>query len=177
MQILTQRVSFSRCIVPNLDWMKMEELSEPIQFNRELCLRYKNRLAEFYYSNMKLCSCMNGFSFKDAELKIDGMTEHVANGTAFVFGVFDEDTLVGFIWAYEHPFRKEVRVYVNEIHVTESYRNRGIGKRLLSAVEGLARQQGYGALYIHAEGDNEKAIRLYQNEGYVVERVQLRKEL
>ena len=86
-------------------------------------------------------------------------------------------TLVGFLWAYENLFREEVRVYVSEIHVDVTYRNRGIGKRLLSAVEGLARQQGYGALYIHAEGDNEKVIRLYQNEGYKIERVQLRKAL
>jgi ribosomal protein S18 acetylase RimI-like enzyme len=41
----------------------------------------------------------------------------------------------------------------------------------------MARSKGYGALYIHAEGNNEGAIRLYQNEGYEIERVQLRKVL
>lgn len=155
----------------------MGELSEPKQLNREQCLRYKERLAEFYYSNIKACSCMDSFTYKDAEQKIDGLIEHVSGGSAMVFGVFDNENLIGYIWAYEHPFREEVRIYVNEIHVDEVYRNRGVGKQLLSAVEKLARERGYGALYIHAEGNNDGAIRLYQHEGFNIERVQLRKEL
>lgn len=155
----------------------MGELSEPLMLNREQCLKYKERLTSFYYSNIKACAYMDSFSYDDAEKKIDGLIEHVSNGSAMVYGVFDNEDLVGYIWAYEHPFREEVRVYVNEIHVDESYRNRGIGKQLLSAVESLARSRGYGALYIHAEGNNDAAIRLYQNEGYVIERVQLRKAL
>ena len=152
-------------------------LSEPLLLNRELCLRYKNRLCEFYYSNSRSCSCMGSFSHKDAELKIDSLIEHVTDGSAWVFGVFDKENLIGYVWAYEHPFREELRVYVNEIHVDELYRNKGVGKQLLSAVESMARQRGYSALYIHAEGNNDGAIRLYKNEGYVIERIQLRKPL
>ena len=155
----------------------MGQLSEPILLNRDLCLKNKNRLVEFYYSNILSCSYMDFFSYKDAEEKIDSMIEHVSNGSAMVFGVFDNESLIGYVWAYEHPYREEVRVYVSEIHVDKHYRNRGVGKQLLSAVESMARQCGYRALYIHAEGNNEAAIRLYENEGYVVERVQLRKIL
>ena len=155
----------------------MSELSGPLLLDRELCLKYKERLMMFYYSNVKSCAFMDSFTYKDAEQKINGLIEHVSNDSAMVYGVFDTDKLVGFVWAYEHPFREEIRVYVNEIHVEEAYRNRGIGKQLLSAVESLARERGYGALYIHAEGDNDGAIRLYQNEGYAIERVQLRKAL
>ena len=36
---------------------------------------------------------------------------------------------------------------------------------------------GVPALYIHAEADNAGAIRLYEREGYRMERVQLRKPL
>ena len=126
---------------------------------------------------MQSCSYMDGFTYQDAEQKIEGMIEHVANGSAMVFGMFDNESLIGFVWAYEHPYREETRVYVNEIHVDEHYRNRGFGKQLLGAVERIARKRGYHALYIHAEGNNDGAIHLYKNEGYVVERVQLRKEL
>ncbi len=155
----------------------MGDLSEPILLNREQCLNYKERLTGFYFSNIRSCAYMGSFTYKDAEQKIDGLIEHVSNGSAIVCGVFDNEDLIGYVWAYEHPFRDEVRVYVNEIHVDEAYRNRGIGKQLLSAIENLSKSKGYGALYIHAEGNNDGAIRLYQNEGYVVERVQLRKAL
>ena len=155
----------------------MCKLSEPLLLNREMCLKYKERLTSFYYSNIKSCSFMYSFTYEDAEQKINGLIEHVSNGSAMVYGVFDSDDLIGYVWAYEHPFREEVRIYVNEIYVDEAYRNRGIGKQLLSAVENQVKERGYGALYIHAEGNNDDAIRLYQNEGYVVERVQLRKAL
>jgi len=153
------------------------KISEPLLLNREQCLKYKERLTSFYYSNIKTCAYMGSFTYKDAEQKMDGLIEHVSNGSAIVYGVYDSEDLIGYVWAYEHPFREEIRMYVNEIHVDEAYRNRGIGKQLLSAVENQVKERGYGALYIHAEGNNDDAIRLYQNEGYVVERVQLRKAL
>ena len=155
----------------------MSELSGPLLLDREQCLKYKERLTCFYYSNIKSCAFMDSLTYKDAEQKINGLIEHVSNDSAMVYGVFDSDDLIGYVWAYEHPFREEVRIYVNEIYVDEAYRNRGIGKQLLSAVENQVKERGYGALYIHAEGNNDDAIRLYQNEGYVVERVQLRKAL
>lgn len=155
----------------------MSELSEPKLLTFEQCLKYKSRLSKFYYSNMQLCSFMGGFSYEDAVAKIENMIEHVANGTAMVFGVFDQEDLISFLWAYEHQYREESRVYVSEIHVDEPYRHRGIGKRLLSAIESLAKKRDYRALYIHAEGNNDDVIRLYHNEGYVTERVQLRKQL
>ena len=154
-----------------------QEVSKPMLLDREQCLKYRNRLSEFYYRNVLSCTCMDSFTYKDAEQKIEGLIEHVANGSAVVFGVFDSENLIGYVWAYEHPFREEVRVYVSEIHVDEAYRNRGVGKQLLSTIESLAKERGYKALYIHAEGNNDGAIRLYQNEGYTIERVQLRKSL
>lgn len=155
----------------------MCKLSEPLLLNREQCLKYKERLTSFYYLNIKSCSFMDGFSYEDAGQKIDALIEHVSNGSAMVYGVFDNEDLIGYTWAYEHAFREEIRIYVNEIHVIEVYRNKGIGKQLLHAVENMAKERGYDALFIHAEGDNDGAIRLYQNEGYVKERVQLRKAL
>lgn len=153
------------------------EISEPILLDGEQCLKYKERLAAFYYLNMTYCSYMDGFSYKDAERKIESMLEHVRNGSAMVYGTFDQENLIGFVWAYGHPFREETRIYISEIHVDERYRGRGIGKQLLTAVEGMARSRGYKALYIHAEGDKDDVIRLYQQQGYVIERVQLRKGL
>ena len=153
------------------------EISDPMLLDGELCWKYKERLAEFYYLNMTYCSCMDGFSYKDAERKIESLIEHVSNGSAMVYGTFDQKDLIGFVWAYEHPFREETRIYISEIHVDERYRGRGIGKQLLTAVESMARSRGYKALYIHAEGDKDDVIRLYQQQGYVIERVQLRKGL
>jgi len=155
----------------------MEEFSEPVLLTNEQCLEYKDRITGFYYSNIMSCSFMDSFSYEDAVHKIEGLIEHVSNGTAWVWGVFGKEGLVGYLWAYEHQFREEVRVYVNEIHVDRHYRNKGIGKLLLTAVEDQAKEKGYKALYIHTEGNNDVARSLYKKEGYVIERIQLRKEI
>jgi len=39
--------------------------AEPVLLDKELCLKYRNRLTDFYYSNMKLCSYMDSFTYKD----------------------------------------------------------------------------------------------------------------
>ena len=141
------------------------------------CIRYKDTLISFYYRNSVTCSSLSHFSKADAEAKINSMMDHISDGSAIVFGAITGDKLVGYIWSYEYTFREEARIYVSEIHVDESYRNRGIGKQLLRAVETAARDGGYGALYLHTEGSNKDAIKLYEKEGYIIERVQLRKGL
>lgn len=135
-------------------------------------------LTDFYYKNSKACSSMESFIREDAEAKIESMIAHIKDNTAIVFGGFDNDELVGYIWAYRIKFRDEDRVYVSEVHVSEKCRGQGLGHLLLSAVEEEARKiEGVTALYIHTEADNAGAIRLYERENYQMERVQMRKAL
>lgn len=134
-------------------------------------------LTDYYYKNSKACSCMESFAFEDAEAKIKSMIAHIADGSAIVYGCLDGDELLGYIWAYRISFRDEDRVYVSEVHVSEKCRGQGMGHLLLAAVEAEAREMGVPALYIHTEADNAGAIRLYEREGYRMERVQLRKPL
>ena len=143
----------------------------------EDCVKYKSKLAEFYKKNIDSCSYIDNFTLEDANLKIDSLIEHVYNKKAIVYGYFDECSLVGYIWAYEHKYRDERRVYVSEVRVEENYRGKGIGRMLLHAIQDTAVEMGFKALYIHAEASNSGAIRLYENEGYELERVQLRKQL
>ena len=141
------------------------------------CIDNKFKLAEFYKKNIDSCSFMDSFTTEEAHCKIESLIEHVSNGKAIVFGYFDESRLVGYIWAYEHKYRDERRVYVSEVRVEENYRGKGIGHQLLRAVQNTALDMGYKAMYIHAEATNVGAIKLYEKEGYELERVQLRKQL
>lgn len=140
------------------------------------CHRYRKQLQSFYHSNVLNCSYMSSFTYDDCGIKIDSLISHVADDTAVVYGYIVNGELEGYIWAYEHPFRDERRMYVSELFVDQTYRG-GIGKSLLKAVEREALARGLPSLYIHAEAENTGAIRLYQREGYEPERVQLRKPI
>ena len=134
-------------------------------------------LTEYYFSNSRVCSCLEHFTVEEAEAKIRSMIAHMADGSAIVYGIFDGQKAYGYLWAYEVQFREERRVYVSEVHVDECLRGQGFGTLLLEAAEAEARDRGIPALYIHTEADNTGAIRLYERFGFRMERVQLRKSL
>lgn len=148
-----------------------------VRLSAEQAEKNFNTLTDFYYKNSKACSCMESFAREDAEAKINSMIAHIGDGSAIVYGCLDDDELLGYIWAYRISFRDEDRVYVSEVHVSEKCRGQGTGHLLLAAVEDEARELGVPALYIHTEADNSGAIRLYEREGYRMERVQMRKPL
>lgn len=51
--------------------------------------------------------------------------------------------------------------------VAPEARGHGLGRRLLEAVEGWAREAGYGLIGLGVTTTNEPAIRLYESSGYV----------
>lgn len=139
--------------------------------------RYRKEIARLYYANIRSCSFLDHFSSKDAYKKIGGFIEHLKNQTAISYGVFENEELCGFIWAFPHQFREEKRLYVNEIRVKEEYRKKGFGSQLINMVEDKAKELGISAVYLHAEADNPEAVKFYETNGYGRERIQLRKNL
>ena len=139
--------------------------------------KYRKEIAQFYYDNVSSCSCMGHYTFKEAYEKIGAFISHLSDKKAIGYGLFERDEICGYIWAYPHQFREEKRIYVNEIRIREDWRGQGYGKKLLKLVEVKAKELGLGAVYLHAEAKNPAALRFYQNNGYDVERIQLRKEM
>ncbi len=69
--------------------------------------------------------------------------------------------------------RSGIRAYIQTIEVAPEARGRGIGRELLSRIEGSARAAGARLIWLHVEAENAGAIRLYEGHGY---RCESRKE-
>ena len=138
---------------------------------------YRNEIAQLYYANVRSNSFHSHYTYEEAFEKIESLIAHLADGTAVVYGAFEGSELTGFLWAYAHPFREELRMYVSEIRVKEEARNQGIGTALLRSAEEKAKEMGLGALYLHAEAKNEDARSFYEAFGFEEERIQMRKGL
>jgi GNAT superfamily N-acetyltransferase len=69
------------------------------------------------------------------------------------------------------------RVYVNYLAVQADYRNRGIGSRLMSAVEQWAREGGAELILTDTSLRSPQAVRFYEKQGYTRQSVILRKQL
>ena len=139
--------------------------------------KYRKEIAQFYFDNVSSCSCMGHYTFNEAYEKIEDFITHLNNGTAIGYGLFENDEMCGYIWAYPHQFREETRIYVNEIRIREGCRGQGYGKKLLSLVEENAKEMGISTVYLHAEANNSDAVRYYHSNGYMEERIQFRKEI
>ena len=143
----------------------------------EIVEAYRKEIAKFYYDNVRSNAFLGHYTYEEAYEKIGSLVSHLADGTAIAYGAFENEELCGFIWAYRHQFREEERMYVSEIRVKEEKRNCGIGTDLLKLVEDKAKEMGIRAMYLHAEANNTKALRLYKGLGFKEERIQLRKYL
>jgi ribosomal protein S18 acetylase RimI-like enzyme len=73
-----------------------------------------------------------------------------------------DDQMAGFAiveWA-------EGGAYIQTLEVLPERRGSGIGGELLRRVEGAAKDAGAELIWLHVDGENGRAIRLYERHGY-----------
>ena len=68
---------------------------------------------------------------------------------------------------YEDSETQAGEWYIDILSVHENHRRKGIGMKLLQAVEALAKQQGASVIALNCEEINDKAYQLYQKLGYI----------
>ena len=57
--------------------------------------------------------------------------------------------------------------YIDELYIAEQCRGRGIGRRAMEFIEGIARELGVNAVHLEVSRDNRAALELYRRTGYV----------
>ncbi|MCA0972335.1 GNAT family N-acetyltransferase [Halobacillus litoralis] len=90
---------------------------------------------------------------------------------------------VGFVWVEEryeeeNDFKKaRASLYVHQISVDTTKQQRGYGRKLLEAVEDLAREKGIDAIELDYWAGNTGARSFYEKQGYVQHREVVQKKL
>lgn len=102
------------------------------------------------------------------------------NAVAFVAEV--DDTVVGFVSAAisdeSHSLLLPVRyARVGSVSVAEAYRGRGVGRELMKLVEQWAREKGAADIRLNVWAFNQSALNLYQELGYELRSLYMRKAL
>ena len=64
-------------------------------------------------------------------------------------------------------YKDDGYVYLDDLSVTEKYRDKGIGTKLISLAEDYSKDIGVSAIVFHVEKTNENAHRLYRKLGYM----------
>src|SRR5918998_1756170 len=76
----------------------------------------------------------------------------------------DEGVVVGFASAvhYIHP-DKPAELWINEVGVTPTRRNRGVARALIELLFRVGRQEGCSTAWVLTERENTPAMRLYRS--------------
>lgn len=79
----------------------------------------------------------------------------------------DGDTVVGFASAvhYFHPDKPAPEMWINEVGVASTHRERGLGKRILRELIEEARGLGCSEAWVLTDRSNRPALRLYASMG------------
>lgn len=78
----------------------------------------------------------------------------------------DDKQLAGFAIIEWSGAPGEIVGYIQTLEVSPAFRRRGIGLALLRRMEFSARKAGAAQIWLHADVENQPAIRLYRAEGY-----------
>ncbi len=89
------------------------------------------------------------------------------SGEEHIFVAEDED-VVAYLSVEVHHEPDMDYIYLDDLSVTEAYRNLGIGSALIREAEIYARKIGIRDIVFHVEKSNTSAFRLYERLGYKV---------
>ena len=103
---------------------------------------------------------VDGYAEGDLDRFFDGRDEWVSIA-------IDEGKIVAFL-SIEVHHEDEEYVYLDDLSVTEQYRNQGVGTTLIRNAEKYAKDIRIHEICFHVEKSNTAAFRLYQRLGYEI---------
>ena len=89
----------------------------------------------------------------------------------YSFGAYDGSLLVGLVVAEPEGWNRSLWVW--EFHVAESYRKRGIGRRLMTCVAERAERAGLRTIVCETQNTNVTAINVYRKLGFRIEGIDI----
>ncbi|TQD99134.1 hypothetical protein C1H46_015253 [Malus baccata] len=107
------------------------------------------------------------FLFGSDDFKVGGFNGKFNLNRRYVAGILTVDTVADFL-PRKGPLRQRRTgvAYVSNVAVRETFRRRGIAKRLIAKAEAQARSWDCRAIALHCDLNNPGAIKLYKGQGF-----------
>ena len=131
---------------------------------RKAVLSDESRIRELYLEMLKTV-----YHSENVQGYQDGDLDRFFVGNEERIYVAEDSEVVGFLSVEAHHEQNDY-IYLDDLSVTEAYRNKGIGTQLITAAESYTRQIGIPAVLLHVEKTNGSAMSLYEKLGYSVYR-------
>jgi len=139
--------------------------------------KFFNQFLELFAENTRGHEKKRAITDDYIKSKAEEILKYLETGRALLFSAFDDDKIIGFLWAYPRIFFDEQRIYINSMIIKSDYRGKGLGRLLISKLEEYAKQMNIFIIDVSTASFKTDAIKFYEDLGFESERVQLRKEL
>lgn len=96
------------------------------------------------------------------------LSERLKRGEAVAFLAVKDDKAIGFVNCY-HQFssvKMSSFVILNDLYVLDSFRNLGVGRKLIDKVKKYAAENGFSGVQLETEITNEPGNHLYPKSGF-----------
>lgn len=77
------------------------------------------------------------------------------------------DSIAAYL-SIEVHHEQEYYIYLDDLSVSKTYRNYGIGTELIKTAENFAKEMDISTIVFHVEKSNKSAFRLYERLGYSI---------
>ena len=149
--------------------MKLEKV------NISLFNKYKEDFSK--YILFVLEENFNGDLTYEANKSIENMEKFINDESAYIIGAFEEEKLIGFIWAYKKLFNRKEKIHISYLFVDSNFRRQGIASKLFKCIVEYAHKNNIKELELMVTNDNKNAINFYEKLGFSIERLNLCKVL
>lgn len=112
----------------------------------------------------------------DCEIK-NYFNNYINDEDKILLGYLVNDSLVGYIYAYETVSNNLKGLFIDGLYVESEYRNQGIAKQLINEVVLEAENREAKFIDIKVMNNNEIAKKLYNSLDFNVFKVMMRKEM
>lgn len=103
----------------------------------------------------------------DDPVDLDATRRFLASDANSLLIAYADGLPAGFVSGTEltHPDKRAPELFLNELSVHETFRGRGIGRRLVSELWHLAQQRGCRGMWVLTHDDNVPANKVYSVAG------------
>lgn len=109
--------------------------------------------------------------------KLKLLDQYIKKENALLIGAYDDNNLVGFLWMFKQNYFGEIRMHINQIAVSDSFKGKGAGKRLMKEAENETIKHGIDTIDLFVSETNLVAVNMYEKLGFTTERRYIKKKL
>lgn len=103
-------------------------------------------------------------TFKNSEVSPESVEAFLKNDSNFLIGTFENDKPIGILIAYllDRPDGNRPMMYIHDIEVLESHRQKGAATSMLNMIKDIAREKNCLKTFLITNKNNQAAVNLYK---------------